>query len=570
MYTAYFGLSEAPFTIAPDPAYLFMSDRHREALAHLSYGLGGASFENSGGFVLLTGEVGTGKTTISRTVMEKLPENTQASFILNPTLSCEELLACICDNLKVRYKKTGATLKYLTDKIQIKLQKNHDENINTLLIIDEAQHLKPEVLEQLRLLTNLETNTKKLLQVILIGQPELQQLLQRRDLRQLAQRITARYHLLPLTKQELSQYIQHRLSVAHCTRALFNKAAISALHKISKGIPRVINLLCERALVIAYSKNDTVIGRSIIQQAAVEALGDYQIKAPVWHLPLKIASLVLLVGSVGYLGYWFGTDKLTTNDLDLTAAVNQNTNKTTQATAENQLNVHLKAANQQAENHTINTKPPTNDQLSQSQSNHLAPKTSFESAAINPSANETVNTNQPEPREVTITSNTEQAEKPRILGYQPEKVTLSKENNVIVNEQFDIVAQPGVSEDILTRFKAAINETKPAESLESRQNLASNTDNSYSSNINEITDDDAQQYRAVHQLPVRLQDSLPSLQFEMHIFATEGQGWVRVNGKDRREGEQIAQGVVLTKIFPQQVLLSYQQEQFTMPALSSW
>jgi general secretion pathway protein A len=551
MYTAYFGLSEAPFTIAPDPAYLFMSDRHREALAHLSYGLG-----DNGGFVLLTGEVGTGKTTISRTVMEKLPENTQASFILNPTLSCEELLACICDNLKIRYKKTGATLKYLTDKIQTKLQKNHDENINTLLIIDEAQHLKPEVLEQLRLLTNLETNTKKLLQVILIGQPELQQLLQRRDLRQLAQRITARYHLLPLTKQELSQYIQHRLSVAHCTRALFNKAAISALHKISNGIPRVVNLLCERALVIAYSKNDTVIGRSIIQQAAVEALGEYQIKAPVWHLPLKIASLVLLVGAVGYLGYWFGTDKIPTKDLDLTAAaVSQNTNNASQTIDES---------------HTVNTKQPTNDQLSQSQSNHLATNKGLDKPAINPSAKETINTNQPDPREVTLTSSAEQAEKPRILGYQPEKVTLSKENNVIENEQFDIVAQPGVSEDILTRFKAAINETKPTENPESQQGLASKTDNSYSSNNNEITYDDAQQYRAVHQLPVRLQESLPSLQFEMHIFATEGQGWVRVNGKDRREGEQIAQGVVLTKIFPQQVLLSYQQEQFTMPALSSW
>ena len=195
MYTAYFGLKEKPFSIAPDPQYLFMSDRHREALAHLTYGLGDA-----GGFVLLTGEVGTGKTTVSRCLMERLPENTQAAFILNPTLSCHELLATICDELKIRYRKTGATLKTLTDKIQDKLLNNHKNNMNTLLIIDEAQHLQPEVLEQLRLLTNLETNTKKLLQVILIGQPELQVLLRRRDLRQLAQRITARYHLLPLNK----------------------------------------------------------------------------------------------------------------------------------------------------------------------------------------------------------------------------------------------------------------------------------------------------------------------------------------------------------------------------------
>ncbi|MDO6445537.1 AAA family ATPase [Colwellia sp. 1_MG-2023] len=558
MYTAYFGLSEAPFTIAPDPAYLFMSDRHREALAHLSYGLG-----DNGGFVLLTGEVGTGKTTISRTVMDKLPENTQASFILNPTLSCEELLACICDNLKIRYKKTGATLKYLTDKIQTKLQKNHQENINTLLIIDEAQHLKPEVLEQLRLLTNLETNTKKLLQVILIGQPELQQLLQRRDLRQLAQRITARYHLLPLTKQELSQYIQHRLSVAHCTRALFNKAAISALHKISNGIPRVINLLCERALVIAYSKNDAVIGRSIIQQAAVEALGDHQIKAPVWHLPMKIASLILLVGMVGYLGYWFGTDKISTTDVVLsTVADSPKNNDANQTIVENQLNTNVATDTQQTATSTVNKAQP----------NQLAPHLNLDSPTINQSNNEVVNadTEQLITDDAALAANIEQHAKPRVLGYQPEKVTLTHDNKVITNEQFDIVAEPGVSEDVLTRFKAAIDETKPTNIIENQQNVSNQNDHGYANTNDEIIDDDVQQYRAVHQLPVRLQESLPSLQFDMHIFATEGQGWVRVNGKDRREGEQIAQGVVLTKIFPQQVLLSYQQEQFTMPALSSW
>ena len=174
MYTGYFGLKEIPFSIAPNPHYLFMSARHREALAHLTYGLG-----ETGGFVLLTGEVGTGKTTVSRCLLDQLPENTQAAFILNPTLSSQELLATICDELKIRYRKTGATLKTLTDKIQEKLLKNHQAGLNTILIIDEAQHLQAQVLEQLRLLTNLETHTKKLLQVILIGQPELQQLLQR-------------------------------------------------------------------------------------------------------------------------------------------------------------------------------------------------------------------------------------------------------------------------------------------------------------------------------------------------------------------------------------------------------
>ena len=307
MYTSYFGLEEKPFSIAPNPDYLFMSDRHREALNHLTYGLG-----DTGGFVLLTGEVGTGKTTISRRLMENLPENTQAAFILNPTLSSQELLATICDELKVRYRKTGATLKTLTDKIQQKLLKNHSENINTLLIIDEAQHLQPEVLEQLRLLTNLETNTKKLLQVILIGQPELQQLLQRRDLRQLAQRITARYHLLPLNKQEVAQYLKHRLSVAKCFRNIFDKSAVNAIHKTCNGIPRLMNLLAERALMNAYNSNNAVVNRKIILQAAYDALGDeYQVVSWWQKQWFKYTSSALLLGSVLFAGVWWGTTQST-------------------------------------------------------------------------------------------------------------------------------------------------------------------------------------------------------------------------------------------------------------------
>ena len=303
MYTSYFGLEEKPFSIAPNPDYLFMSDRHREALNHLTYGLG-----DTGGFVLLTGEVGTGKTTISRRLMENLPENTQAAFILNPTLSSQELLATLCDELKIRYRKTGATLKTLTDKIQQKLLKNHSENINTLLIIDEAQHLQPEVLEQLRLLTNLETNTKKLLQVILIGQPELQQLLQRRDLRQLAQRITARYHLLPLNKQEVDQYLKHRLSVAKCFRRIFDKSAVNAIHKTCKGIPRLMNLLAERALMNAYNSNNAVVNRKIVLQAAYDALGDeYQVVAWWQSTWLKSGSLIVLLSLVLFAGIWWGT-----------------------------------------------------------------------------------------------------------------------------------------------------------------------------------------------------------------------------------------------------------------------
>ncbi|MGB1263859.1 MAG: ExeA family protein, partial [Cognaticolwellia sp.] len=305
MYTSYFGLEDKPFSIAPNPDYLFMSDRHREALNHLTYGLG-----DTGGFVLLTGEVGTGKTTISRRLMENLPENTQAAFILNPTLSSQELLATLCDELKIRYRKTGATLKTLTDKIQQKLLKNHNENINTLLIIDEAQHLQPEVLEQLRLLTNLETNTKKLLQVILIGQPELQQLLQRRDLRQLAQRITARYHLLPLNRQEVDQYLKHRLSVAKCFRNIFDKSAVNAIHKTCKGIPRLMNLLAERSLMNAYNSNNAVINRKIVLQAAHDALGDEFQVIPWWQTPwLKSVSLLASLAIVLAAGAWWGTQQ---------------------------------------------------------------------------------------------------------------------------------------------------------------------------------------------------------------------------------------------------------------------
>jgi len=302
MYTGFFGLSEIPFSIAPNPHYLYMSERHREALAHLTYGLG-----ETGGFVLLTGEVGTGKTTVSRCLLSQLPENTQAAFILNPTLSSQELLATLCDELKIRYRKTGATLKTLTDKIQQKLIKNHEAGLNTVLIIDEAQHLKAEVLEQLRLLTNLETNTKKLLQVILIGQPELQQLLQRQDLRQLAQRITARYHLLPLNKQEVAKYIQHRLAVAHCDKPLFSEQAINTIHKITKGIPRLINLLCDRALLGAYGAQKNRVTTKIIKHAAVEALGsEYQLK-PWWqHKIAKFLLAALILIFVLVLGLFVG------------------------------------------------------------------------------------------------------------------------------------------------------------------------------------------------------------------------------------------------------------------------
>ncbi len=288
-YTEYFGLTEIPFSIAPNPHYLFMSERHKEALAHLTYGLGEA-----GGFVLLTGEVGTGKTTVSKCLLEQLPNNTEAAFILNPTLSAAELLATICDEFHIQYDNNNATLKTYTDSILNYLLSNHQQAKNTLLIIDEAQHLQAEVLEQLRLLTNLETHTKKLLQVILIGQPELQELLKRRDLRQLAQRITARYHLLPLNKAQVSHYIQHRLAVAGCQRALFNAGAITLIHQLSNGVPRLINLLCDRALLGAYGQEQKVVDKKIVQQACSEALGHEHLPLHFWQYPrFKQAAMVM-------------------------------------------------------------------------------------------------------------------------------------------------------------------------------------------------------------------------------------------------------------------------------------
>ena len=268
MYKAFYGLNDNPFSIAPNPHYLFLSDRHREALAHLTYGLG-----ETGGFVLLTGEVGTGKTTVSRCLLNQLPENTDTAFILNPSLTELELLATLCDELNITYGESP-TLKQLTDRLSQFLLANHEKGRNTVLIIDEAQHLRAEVLEQLRLLTNLETDTKKLLQVILIGQPELQQLLKRQELRQLAQRITARYHLLPLTEQEIGLYVQHRLQVGGRHEPLFHRSAIKTLHKYSGGIPRLINLLCERALMAGYAQSKVPIDAKMVRTAASEVLGE--------------------------------------------------------------------------------------------------------------------------------------------------------------------------------------------------------------------------------------------------------------------------------------------------------
>ena len=270
MYQQYFGLAEAPFSIAVNPRYLFMSARHRDALAHLLYGVG-----SGGGFILLTGEVGTGKTTLNRCLLEQLPPNTDVAIVLNPALSAVELLATVCDEFEIDYPSGTDSLKVLTGALPQFLLRNYQSDRRTILMIDEAQHLGFEVLEQIRLLTNLETDEKKLLQIILTGQPELASMLARPELRQLNQRITARFDLTPLDERETRTYVRHRLQVAGLgdDREIFSGAALRQIFKLSGGVPRVINLLCDRAMMGAYGRDQVIVSPNLIAEAARETFG---------------------------------------------------------------------------------------------------------------------------------------------------------------------------------------------------------------------------------------------------------------------------------------------------------
>ena len=274
MYCKHFGFDSKPFTITPDPRFLFLSERHREALAHLLYGVG-----EGGGFVELTGEVGTGKTTLCRALLEQLPESVDVALILNPKLSGLELVAAVCDELKIDYPRDTQSLKVLVDHLNHHLLQSHAAGRRTILIIDEAQNLSVEVLEQIRLLTNLETTQAKLLQIILIGQPELQVLLARTELRQLAQRITARYHLGELNRDETQAYVSHRLRVSGGHTDLFTTDAIDEMQRLSAGIPRLINVLCDRALLGAYVEDKRRIDRRILRRAADEVLPEVRTAA---------------------------------------------------------------------------------------------------------------------------------------------------------------------------------------------------------------------------------------------------------------------------------------------------
>jgi general secretion pathway protein A len=269
MYVSFFGLIEKPFSITPDPRYLYLSERHAEALAHLLYGI-----NESGGFIQLTGEVGTGKTTVVRTLLSRVPQHADVAVILNPRVTPVEFLLTICEELGLGLDEADRnSVKEMVDALNRRLLTAHAEGRRVIVIVDEAQNLSAEVLEQVRLLTNLETATQKLLQIILIGQPELRELLDRTDLRQLAQRITGRYHLNPLIKPETEQYVRHRLRVAGASDEIFTPAALAEVHRVSLGVPRVINVVCDRALLGAYTENIKKVTPALVRRAAGEVYG---------------------------------------------------------------------------------------------------------------------------------------------------------------------------------------------------------------------------------------------------------------------------------------------------------
>ncbi|MBI4838135.1 MAG: AAA family ATPase [Nitrospirae bacterium] len=303
MYKEYFGFAEMPFSIAPDPRYIYMSAQHREALAHLVYG-----FNGDGGFVLLTGEIGAGKTTVCRCLLEQIPKNSAIAFIVNPKLTAVELLAAVCDEFGIKYPGGNTSVKVFTDLINTFLLDAHARGQKALLIIDEAQNLSTDVLEQLRLLTNLETNEFKLLQIILLGQPELRDKLSRPELQQLAQRIIARYHLGPLSKKDIAAYVVHRLSVAGVRREVFSSRTMCSIYRLSRGVPRLINVICDRALLGTYVQGKNGVDKPTLKTAAREVFGEteykgYHKKISAWMFAVILLAISAVVFAAAYFNY---------------------------------------------------------------------------------------------------------------------------------------------------------------------------------------------------------------------------------------------------------------------------
>ena len=295
MYTEFFGLNEKPFAITPDPRYLYMSARHTDALAHLLYGI-----SESGGFIQLTGEVGTGKTTLIRSVLEQLPEKADIALILSPQLTTLEFLETIVQELHCT-TPAERTVKAQIDALNAQLMRAHADGRRVVLIVDEAQTLSPELLEQVRLLTNLETAKQKLLQIILIGQPELRELLERPEMRQIAQRITGRYHLEPLLRDDTRAYVSHRLRVAGAQRDIFTRGAVNALYRQARGIPRLINVIADRALLAAYTQDRRDVDAKLVSKAAAEVFGVRR-RTAWWPAVTAAAGIAAVVFGVTNLG----------------------------------------------------------------------------------------------------------------------------------------------------------------------------------------------------------------------------------------------------------------------------
>lgn len=269
MYLEHYGLNQPPFSITPDPRFVYLGERHRDALAHLLFGI---TQGGGGGFVQLTGEVGTGKTTLSRLLLEQLPENTRVALVLNPRLDPVQLLETVCEELRIDLDGRRGSAKALVDALNAFLLDAYAQGLRVVLMIDEAQNLSVDTLEQVRLLTNLETDTQKLLQVILLGQPELRDMLARPELRQLAQRITARYHLTPLDAAGTAGYLHHRFRVAGGQHFPFDTRAVQRIHERAGGIPRLVNVIAERALLAGYARDRASIDQALVEEAAREAL----------------------------------------------------------------------------------------------------------------------------------------------------------------------------------------------------------------------------------------------------------------------------------------------------------